>query len=162
MEPDGSLQHSQVPILNQLDPIHTPNPSSRKIHLNITFPSKPGSPKWSLSLRYPHEIPVCASLLPVRATYPANPIPLDFIIRTILGEEYRSLSYSLCSFLHSSVTLSLLGLNILLNILFSDTLSPRSSLIVNDQISHPYKQPTELYQIRFSVVHSEFETRYVT
>jgi hypothetical protein len=28
------------------------------------------------------------------------------IIRTVLGEEYRSLSSSLCSFLHSSVTSS--------------------------------------------------------
>jgi hypothetical protein len=51
----------------------------------------------------------------------------------------RSLSSSLYSFLHSSVTLSLLGPNILLNILFSNTLSLRSSLKVSDQVSHPYK-----------------------
>ena len=38
---------------------------------------------------------------PIRATCPAHHILLDFIIRTILGEEYRSLSSSLCSFLHS-------------------------------------------------------------
>ena len=31
---------------------------------------------------------------------------LDFITRTVLGEEYRSLSSSLCSFLHSTVTSS--------------------------------------------------------
>jgi hypothetical protein len=36
------------------------------------------------------------------------------ITRTILGEEYRSLSSSLSSFLHSPVTPSLLGPNILL------------------------------------------------
>jgi hypothetical protein len=35
--------------------------------------------------------------------------------------------------------LSLLGPNILLNTLFSNTLSLRSSLNVSDQISHPYK-----------------------
>jgi hypothetical protein len=35
-----------------------------------------------------------------------------------IGEEYRSLSSSLCSFLHSPVTSSLLGPNILLNPLF--------------------------------------------
>jgi hypothetical protein len=45
-----------------------------------------------------------------------------------LSEEYRSLSSSLCSFLHYLVTLSLLGPNILLNTLFSKTLSVCSSL----------------------------------
>jgi hypothetical protein len=42
-------------------------------------------------------------------------------------------------FLHSPVTSSLLGQNILLNILFSNTLSLRSSLNDSDQVSHPYK-----------------------
>jgi len=56
-----------------------------------------------------------------------------------LGEEYRSLSSSLCSFLHSPVTSSLLGPNILLSTLFSNTLSLRSSLNASDQVSHPYK-----------------------
>jgi hypothetical protein len=56
-----------------------------------------------------------------------------------LGEQYRSLSSSLCCFLHYSVTLSLLGVNILLNTLFSNILSLHSSLSVNDQASHPYK-----------------------
>ena len=40
---------SPVPILNQLDPAHTPTSYFLKIHLNITLPSMPGSPKWSLS-----------------------------------------------------------------------------------------------------------------
>jgi hypothetical protein len=44
---------------------------------------------------------------------------LGFITQTILGEEYRLLSLSLCSFLHSFVTSSLLGPNILLNTIFS-------------------------------------------
>ena len=52
---------------------------------------------------------------------------------------YRSLSFSLCSFLHSPVTSSLLGPNILLNTLFSNTLSLGSSFNVSDQVSHPYK-----------------------
>ena len=37
---------------------------------------------------------------PIRATCSANLILLDFITRKILGEQYRSLSSSLCSFLH--------------------------------------------------------------
>ena len=55
-----------------------------------------------------------------------------------MGEEYRSFSSSLCSFLHSHVVSSLLGPNILLSTLFSNTLSLRSSLNVSDQVSHPY------------------------
>jgi hypothetical protein len=62
-----------------------------------------------------------------------------FITRTILGEEYRSLSSSLCSFLHSPVTSSLLGPNILLSTIFLNIFSLRSSLSVSDQVSHPYK-----------------------
>jgi len=56
-----------------------------------------------------------------------------------LGKEYRSFSSSLCSFLHSPVTSSLLGPNTFLNTLFSNTLSLCSSLNVSDQVSHPYK-----------------------
>jgi len=77
-------------------------------------------------------------LSPIRATCPAHLILLDMITRKILGEEYRSLSSSLCSFLHSHVTSSLLGPNIFLNTLFSNTLSLCSSLSVSDQVSHPY------------------------
>ena len=40
---------------------------------------------------------------------------------TLLGEEYKSFSSSLCILLHSPVTSSLLGPNILLNTVFSNT-----------------------------------------
>jgi len=40
--------------------------------------------------------------------------------------------------LHSPVTSSLVGPNILLNTMFSNTLSFLSSRNVNDQVSHPY------------------------
>jgi len=41
---------------------------------------------------------------PIRATYPAHLILLAFITHTILGEEYKLFSSSLCILLHSPVT----------------------------------------------------------
>ena len=122
-----------VPILSQLDPVDISTSNFLKTHLNIILPSTPGSPQWSLSLRLPHQNPEYASPLSVFATCPAHVFLLDFITRTIFGEEYRSLSSTLYSFLHSPVTSSFLGPNILLNTPFSNTLSLCSSLIVSDQ-----------------------------
>jgi len=127
------------PILGQTNPVHTPTSYLLKIHLNIIISSTPGSPQWSFSPRFPHQNPVYASPLPIRATCPAHLILFDLITRKILGEEYRSLSYSLCSFLLSPITSSILGPNIPLNTLFSNNLSLLSSLNVSNQVSHPYK-----------------------
>ena len=80
----------------------------------------PRPPQWSLSLRLPHQDPIHPLSSPIRATCPAHLILLHFITRTILGEEYKSFSYSLCNLLHSPVTSSLLGPNILLNTMFSN------------------------------------------
>ena len=126
-----------VPILGQLEPVHTLRFYFLKIILNIILPFTPGSPQWSLSLRFPHQNPVHASPLPIHATCPAHLILLDFITRTILGEQYRSFNSSLCCFLYSPVTSSLLGANILLSTLFSNTLSLRSPFNVSAQVSHP-------------------------
>src|SRR5215510_1293529 len=40
---------------------------------------------------------------PIRATCPAHLILLDFITRTLLGDQYRSFSSSLCNLLHPPV-----------------------------------------------------------
>jgi hypothetical protein len=73
------------------------------------------------------------------------------ITRTIFGEEYRPLSSSLRSFLHSPVRSSLLGPNILLSTLFSYTFSLRSSLNVSDQVSHPNKTTGKIVIVYLSL-----------
>jgi hypothetical protein len=80
----------------------------------------------------------------IRATCPTHLILLDMITRTILGEQFRSWSSSIRNFLHSPVTSSFLGPNIVLNILFSNTLNLRSSLNVSDQVSHPYRTTSKI------------------
>ena len=59
-----------VPILSQADPVHNLISHFLKIHLNIIFPSMPGSSKWFLSLRFPHQNPVYASHLPYTRCMP--------------------------------------------------------------------------------------------
>jgi hypothetical protein len=74
---------------------------ARCLKVNSIFQSMPGSPKCSLSLRFPHQNPVYASTL-YHTRYMLRPAYfLVFITWTILGGWCRSLSSSLCSFFHS-------------------------------------------------------------
>ena len=139
MEPEGSLPHSQVPANRPY-----PEPARSSLYPHIPLPEDPSEcypPIYAwvslvVSLYtsgFPTKILNKPFPSPVRATCPARIILLDFITRTIFGKVYRSLSSSLYSFLHSPLTSSLLGPKILLNTLFSNTLSLCSSLIVRDQ-----------------------------
>ena len=89
-----------VSILGQLNPVHIPTSHLLDNHPNIIHTSTPRSPQWSPSLRFPHQDPIHTLSSPIRATCRAHLILLDFITRTILGEEYKSFSSSLCNLHH--------------------------------------------------------------
>ena len=127
-----------VSILGQPNLVHIPTSHLLETHPNIIHPSTPRSPQWSPFLRFPHQDSIHPLPSPIRATFPAHVIFLYFITRTILGEEYRSLSSSLCILLHSPVISSLLGPNILLKTRFSNTLSFFSTLNISEKFSHHY------------------------
>jgi len=82
--------------------------------------------------------------------------------RKVLGEQYRALSSSLCSFLQSPVTSTLLGTNFLLSTPLSNTLSLHSSPNVSDQVSHQHKttgEITVLYILIFKFLDSKLEDK---
>jgi hypothetical protein len=73
-----------VPILNQLDPVHTPTSQFLKIHIYIILSSTAGSPQWSLSLRFPYQNAV-HTFPPPQYTQHAQPISL---FSNLSPEEY--------------------------------------------------------------------------
>ena len=89
----------------------------------VTFP--PVSPPRPYTLPFPH--PYAPHAQPI--SFFSILSPAQYWVRSTnhLGPRY------------SPVTSSLLGLNILLNTLFSNTSSFLSSRNISDQVSHPYK-----------------------
>ena len=122
----------------------------------------PASSKWSLYLKFPHQNPVYPSPLTHTCCMPCPPHSSRVDHQTKLGEDYRSLSSSLCSFLHSPVTSSLLCPYVLLSTLFSNTLSLLPTFIDSDQVSHPYKttgNTVVLYILIFKFLDSKLEDK---
>jgi hypothetical protein len=77
------------------------------------------------------------------ATSPSHHIFLHLIVVIIFGEENRSWSCSLCSFILTTIIWPLFGRDILLSTLFSNVFSLCSSLNVSYQVSHPYKTTSD-------------------
>ena len=146
MEPKGSLPHSQVPatcpypvpqqsspcplscatavqsmppILCHSSPVHALRPTSWRSILILTSHLSLDLPSGFFGPSFPTEVLYAPLLSPIRATCPAHLILLYLVVSIIFGAQYSSLSFSLCSFLHSHFTSALLGPNTLLNNIFS-------------------------------------------
>jgi hypothetical protein len=103
MEPQGSLPHSQVPaICPYPEPARSspypPDPTSWRSILMLFSHLRLGLPSGFFPQVSPPKTLYTPLLSPTRATCPAHLILLDFITRTILCEQYRSISSSLCSY----------------------------------------------------------------
>ena len=76
-----------------------PHPTSWRSSLILSTHLRLGLPSGLFPSGFPTKTLYTALSSPIRATCPAHLILLDFIARTILGEEYKSFSSSLCNLL---------------------------------------------------------------
>jgi hypothetical protein len=107
MEVDGLLPCSQepskVPVMSQIDLVHTTHPISLSSILILSTTLRLGFPSGHFLSGFPTNILYAFLFSFIRATYPGHLILHDFIILIIVGEVFKLCSSSLCSSLQLPV-----------------------------------------------------------
>jgi hypothetical protein len=124
MEPEGSLQHSQVHTTRARSiQSMPPHPTSWRSVLILSSHICMGFPSSLFPSGFPAKAVYSPPLSPHACYMPSPSHSSRNVTQTILGKEYRSLSSTLCSILQPPITSTLLGPNIHLSTLFSNTLA---------------------------------------
>ena len=97
-----SVRHLSLSWARPIQSIY-PHPTSRRSILILSTHLRLCLPSGLFPSGFPSKTLYTPLSSPIRATYPAHLLLLDFITRTILGEEYKSFSSSLCNLLHFPV-----------------------------------------------------------
>ena len=103
-----SVRHLSLSWSSPIQSIYT-HPTSWKSVLILYAHLRLGLPSGLLPSSFPTKTLYTPLSSPIRSKCPAYDVLLHFITRTILGEQYKSFSFSLCNLLHSPVISSLLG-----------------------------------------------------
>ena len=98
-----SVRHLSLSWASPIQSIY-PHPTSCRSILILSTHLRLGLPSCLLPSGFPTKTLYTTLSSPIRATCPAHPILLHFITRTILCDQYKSFSSSLCNLLHSPVT----------------------------------------------------------
>jgi len=153
---------SPVSILGQPNPVHIPTSHLLEIHPNMIHHLRLGLPIGLL----PSGFPTKTLYTPSPHPYAPHVQPISFFSILSPAQHWarstNHLAPRYANLLYSPITSSLLGPNILLNTMFSNTLRFLSSRIVNDQVSHPYKTTGKiivLYILIFKVLDSNLEDK---
>ena len=89
-----------IPILSQLNSVHTLSSCVSNVYSVIVLASMPTSSKWAISFRFTHQNSAYIYIYlfsPICAACPA-PLILHLITQIIFGEKYKSWRSSMCNF----------------------------------------------------------------